>query len=100
MRKVLCLAALLGLFALVAGTAGAADEKKGDKKGQLAGLLKGGKISLDDFKKQAKEKGRDEAKAEALFKRLDANKDGFLTADELKAARDKAGQRKKKKNDK
>ena len=90
-------------FAMIAGFALAADDKKGDDAGKGKGKGKGdpaaraemmlkkldtdkdGKISKEEFlaspmAKKAKDKGGD---PEKNFTRLDANKDGFITKDEL-----------------
>ena len=88
-------------FAMIAGVALAADDKKADDAGKGKGkgdpaaraermmkqldTDKDGKISKEEFlaspmAKKAKGKGGD---PEKNFDRLDANKDGFLTKDEL-----------------
>lgn len=77
---------LLSLALLAAEPAEAAKAKKGADFAKLD-ADGDGKISLKEFEASGKGKGKDK-----IFNKLDTNKDGFLTKDEL------ANLKKKKKN--
>ena len=82
MKFSLILSALLATAALSFG-ADEAKKKPADPEAAFKKLDKDndGKLSLDEFKANAK----DPAKAEQQFKKLDTNGDGSLSLDEFKA---------------
>ncbi|QDU23186.1 DUF1553 domain-containing protein [Urbifossiella limnaea] len=88
-------AKVAALFAAAVGLVGVAGgQPEPNPLLKLAKAAKDGKLSQDDFLKAfAKSpKGKENpAVGKAVFSRLDANMDGFLTADELKVLGDKKG---------
>jgi len=86
---------VVALFAAAVGVVGiAGGQPDPNPLLKLAKAAKDGKLSQDDFLKAfAKSpKGKENPEfGKLVFSKLDANKDGFLTADELKAIGDKKG---------
>ncbi len=89
-KKLLTTAAIAAILGLV-GTDYAADANRRKNTAGKADTDKDGKVSQAEFIASVKDR-MDESKAKTAFGKRDKNGDGFLDAEELKAAGGKKGE--------